>query len=88
MIKSKITLKKNTYIWCSKKNSPLSKEQTRFVSKIKTKNKKYVYLHCSNNNPIPNRSIITWPPGIQSSIERKQNKDDIAKLSSHHLEGE
>ena len=58
------------------------------VPRIKTISQKYFYIHCSNNNPIPNRSIISWPPGIQSSNERKQNKDDIAKLTSHHLEGE
>ena len=58
------------------------------VPRIKTISQKYFYIHCSNNNPIPNRSIISWPPSIQSSNERKQNKDNIVKLSSYHLEEE
>ena len=31
---------------------------------------------------------ISWSPRIQLSNERKQNKNDIAKFSSHHWKGE
>ena len=60
MKKRKITSKKNTYKWCSKKIPPVKERQG-----------------CPENKN--NKS---------ASNERKQNKDDIAKLTSHHLEGE
>ena len=88
MRKRKITATKNSYIRCSKKNSPPSKEKTLFVPRIKPINQKYIYIHRSNKNLIPNRSIISWPPRKKSSNERKKNKNDITKFSSHHWEGE
>ena len=59
-----------------------------FVPRIKTKHQKYAYIQRSNKNIIPNRSIISWPPRIQSTNERHQNKKDIEKIKSHYWEEE
>ena len=56
-----------------------------FISRLKTTKVKYLYIQCSNKNPIQSISIISYPPRLKSTNERKQYKDVTHKSYSQHL---